>query len=67
MGHKSAETSVTEAIIAHQSLCQLFTEKEQPYPNDEQALSVYAVLWLNGLLPGKDGSSFPQGQPSIAV
>jgi AcrR family transcriptional regulator len=42
------------AITAHQSLCKLFTEKEQPYPNDEQTRSAYAVLWLNGLLPGED-------------
>jgi AcrR family transcriptional regulator len=44
------------AITAHQGLCKLFTEKEPPYPNDEQALSGYAVLWLNGLLPGRDGA-----------
>jgi AcrR family transcriptional regulator len=55
------------AITAHQSLCRLFTEKEHPYSNHEQALSAYAVLWLNGVLPGKDGSSFAQGQPSIAL
>jgi AcrR family transcriptional regulator len=40
------------AVIAHQALCKLFTEKEPPYADDEQALSAYAALWLNGLLPG---------------
>ena len=39
------------AITAHQSLCLLFDGKEPPHPNDEQALSAYALLWLNGLLP----------------
>jgi hypothetical protein len=33
----------------------LFTGQEPPYPSDEQALSAYVVLWLNGLLPGRDG------------
>ncbi len=47
------------AITAHQSLCKLFTEKERPYPNEEQALSAYAVLWLNGLLPGNDAAPAP--------
>lgn len=41
-------------ITAHQSLCQLFDGKEHPYPNDEQALSAYALLWLNGLLSDKE-------------
>ena len=39
------------AITAHQSLCLLLDGKESPYPNDEQAISAYALLWLNGLLP----------------
>ena len=39
------------AITAHQSLCLLFDGKESPYPNDEQAISAYALLWLNGMLP----------------
>jgi AcrR family transcriptional regulator len=47
------------AITAHRSLCKLFTEKEPPYPNEEQALSAYAVLWLNGLLPGKGAAPAP--------
>jgi AcrR family transcriptional regulator len=42
------------AVTAHHGLCLLFTEKEPPYASDEQALSAYAVLWLNGLLPGKE-------------
>jgi AcrR family transcriptional regulator len=42
------------AVTAHHGLCSLFTEKEPPYPNCEQANSAYAVLWLNGLLPGND-------------
>jgi hypothetical protein len=42
------------AITAHQGLCQLFTEKEPAYPNAQQAISAYALLWLNGLLPGKE-------------
>jgi AcrR family transcriptional regulator len=43
------------AVTAHHGLCLLFTEKEPPYPNDQQAISACAVLWLNGLLPGNDG------------
>ena len=39
------------AITAHQSLCLLFDGKESPYPNDEHAISAYALLWLNGMLP----------------
>jgi AcrR family transcriptional regulator len=42
------------AVTAHHGLCLLFTEKEPPYASDEQALSAYAVLWLNGLLPSKE-------------
>jgi AcrR family transcriptional regulator len=42
------------AVTAHHGLCLLFTEKEPPYASDEQALSAHAVLWLNGLLPGKE-------------
>jgi TetR/AcrR family transcriptional regulator len=43
------------AVTAHHGLRSLFTEKEPPYSNDQQAISAYAVLWLNGLLPGNDG------------
>jgi AcrR family transcriptional regulator len=42
------------AVTAHQGLCLLFTGKEAPYANHQQALSAYVVLWLNGLLPAKD-------------
>jgi len=42
------------AITAHQGWCQLFTGREAPYADDHQALSAYAVLWLNGLLPGTE-------------
>jgi AcrR family transcriptional regulator len=39
------------AITAHQGWSKLFTGREAPYADDHQALSAYAVLWLNGLLP----------------
>jgi AcrR family transcriptional regulator len=42
------------AITAHQGWFKLFTGREAPYPDDQQALSAYAVLWLNGLLPGTE-------------
>jgi hypothetical protein len=45
------------AIIAHRGWCKLFTENEPPYPNDQQAATAYAALWLNGLLPGRGGAS----------
>ena len=40
------------AITAHQGWSKLFTGREAPYADDQQALSAYAILWLNGLLPG---------------
>jgi AcrR family transcriptional regulator len=46
-------------VTAHQGLCFLFTEKKPPHPNDEQALSAYAVLWLNGLQSVENGSATP--------
>jgi AcrR family transcriptional regulator len=46
-------------VTAHQGLCFLFTEKKPPHPNDEQALSAYAVLWLNGLQSVENGSAAP--------
>jgi hypothetical protein len=49
-----ASLGLMGAITAHQSLCKLFTEKEPAYPNAHQAMSAYALLWLNGLLPGKE-------------
>ena len=42
------------AITAHQGWSKLFTGREAPYTDDQQALSAYAVLWLNGLLPGTE-------------
>ena len=42
------------AITAHQGWSKLFTGREAPYADDQQALSAYAVLWLNGLLPGTE-------------
>jgi len=42
------------AITAHQGWCKLFTGREAPYADDQQALAAYAVLWLNGLLPGTE-------------
>jgi AcrR family transcriptional regulator len=53
------------AITAHQSLCLLFTGNPPPYTNDEQALSAYAVLWLNSLLAG-DGSG-PAAEANAAL
>jgi hypothetical protein len=44
-------------VSAHHGLCLLFTGQEPPYASDEQALSAYVVLWLNGLLPGQDGAA----------
>jgi len=44
-------------VCAHHGLCLLFTGHEPPYASDEQALSAYVVLWLNGLLPGQDGAA----------
>jgi AcrR family transcriptional regulator len=49
-----ASLGLMGAITAHQGLCKLFTEKEPAYPNAHQAISAYALLWLNGLLPGKE-------------
>jgi AcrR family transcriptional regulator len=54
-------------ITAHQSLCQLFEEKDHRYPNDEQALSAYALLWLYGLLPGKEVLAVPAMGASAAL
>ena len=45
------------AITAHQGWCKLFTENEPPYPNDQQAVSAYAAILLNGLLPGRGGAA----------
>jgi AcrR family transcriptional regulator len=42
------------AITAHQGWSKLFTGREAPYADDQQALSAYAVVWLNGLLPGTE-------------
>jgi AcrR family transcriptional regulator len=42
------------AITAHQGWSKLFTGKEAPYADEQQALSAYVVLWLNGLLPGTE-------------
>jgi AcrR family transcriptional regulator len=55
------------AITAHQSLCQLLDGKEPPYPNDEQALSAYTLLWLNGLLLGKEALAVPAVGASAAL
>ena len=57
------------AITAHQSLCQLFDGQEHPYPNDEQALSAYALLWLNGLLSDREAVAALGGStaPSTAL
>jgi AcrR family transcriptional regulator len=55
------------AITAHQSLCQLFNGKEPPYPNDEQALCAYALLWLNGLLLGKEALAVPAVGASVVL
>jgi AcrR family transcriptional regulator len=55
------------AIAAHQSLCQLFDGREPPHPNDEQALSAYALLWLNGLLLSKDALAVPAMGASAAL
>jgi AcrR family transcriptional regulator len=55
------------AVTAHHGLCLLFTEREPPYLNDQQALSAYAVMWLNGLLPHKDGSAVPVVASSLAL
>lgn len=55
------------AITAHQGLCMLFTENEPPYPNDQQALAAYAILWLNGLLPGSDGTAARETNPGTNV
>jgi AcrR family transcriptional regulator len=54
------------AVTAHHGLCLLFTEREPPYTNDQQALA-YALLWLNGLLPGKDGSGAADPGTSLAL
>jgi len=55
------------AITAHQSLCLLFTGNPPPYADNEQALSAYAVLWLNSLLPARDGSAAPAPEASAAL
>jgi AcrR family transcriptional regulator len=54
------------AVTAHHGLCLLFTEKEPPCPNDQQALP-YALLWLNGLLPGNDGSDLAARGTSLVL
>jgi AcrR family transcriptional regulator len=55
------------AITAYQGLCSLFSEKESPYADDERARSAYAVLWLNGLLPGNDGSAAPGAETRMVT
>ncbi len=55
------------AVTAHHSLCLLFTEGDPPYPNHQQALSAYAVLWLNGLLPDKDAVATTAAGAGLAV
>jgi AcrR family transcriptional regulator len=45
------------AVTAHHGLCLLFTGHPPPYGDDQEALSAYVVLWLNGLLPRPDPSS----------
>jgi AcrR family transcriptional regulator len=54
------------AITAHQSLYQLFNGKEPPYRNDEEALCAYTLLWLNGLLLGKEALAVPTVGASAA-
>jgi hypothetical protein len=44
------------AVSAHHRLRSLFTEKEPPYSNNQQAISAYAALWLNGPAPVNGGS-----------
>ena len=55
------------AVTAHHGLCLLFTGQEPPYPSDEQALSAYVVLWLNGLLPGREALAPPAVGASAAL
>ena len=50
------------AITAHQGWSKLFTGREAPYANEQQALSAYAVLWLNGLLPGTEVAAAAAGE-----
>lgn len=45
------------AITAHQGWSKLFTGREVPYADDQQALSAYVVLWLNGLLPATEAAA----------
>jgi AcrR family transcriptional regulator len=54
-------------ITAHQSLYQLFKGKEPPYPNHEQALCAYTLLWLNGLQLGKEALTVPAERGSAAL
>ena len=62
-----ATLGLTGAITAHYGLCLLFTG-EPPYPSDEQALSAYAILWLNGPLPGKNDAAAPAAEiPAAAL
>src|SRR5271165_4847570 len=62
-----ATLGLVGAVSAHHGLCLLFTEGEPPYPNHQQALSAYAVLWLNGLLPDKDAAAATAAGASLAV
>ncbi len=54
-----ATLGLVGAITAHQGWQKLLTEKDPSSADDEQALSNYAALWLNGLLPGIDGAVDP--------
>jgi AcrR family transcriptional regulator len=62
-----ATLGLVGAVSAHHGLCLLFTGHEPPYPSDEQALSAYVVLWLNGLLPGREALAPPAVEANAAL
>jgi hypothetical protein len=61
-----ATLALTGAVTAHHFLFLLFADKEPPYANDRQALSSYAVLWLNDWLLDI-GSGLPFAATSITL
>jgi AcrR family transcriptional regulator len=62
-----ATLGLVGAVSAHHGLCLLFTGQEPPYASDEQALSAYVDLWLNGLLPGREALASPAVEASAAL
>jgi hypothetical protein len=62
-----ATQALMGAVTAHHFLFLLFADKGPQDPNEQQALSAYAILWLNGLLAAIGGSGLPFAETSIPL